>query len=149
FHVGGVAGNVSEENSVIAKNEGVLEIEDLKTVKGEDSEGNAVDIVISRTSEAKLMHKDTGLLLNTNNIPYGAELFKKPGAKIKKGEVIAKWDPFNGVIISEFSGEIKFENIIQGTTFQVETDEQTGYEEKVISESRDKKLIPTLHIVDG
>lgn len=89
------------------------------------------------------------MLLNSNNIPYGSELYTTAGSKVKKGDVLAKWDPFNGVIISEFAGKIKFENIIQGTTFQVETDEQTGYEEKVISDSRDKKLIPTLHIIDS
>jgi DNA-directed RNA polymerase subunit beta' len=149
FHVGGVAGNVSEENTIVAKNDGVLEIEDLKTVNGENSDGHAVQVVISRTAESKVMHGTTGLLLNSNLIPYGSELYASAGSKVKKGDVIAKWDPFNGVIISEFAGEIKFENIIQGMTFQVETDEQTGYEEKVISESRDKKLIPTLHIIDA
>jgi DNA-directed RNA polymerase subunit beta' len=149
FHVGGVAGNVSEDSSIVAKNDGILEIEDLKTVKSEDSEGKAVEIVISRTAESKLLHEKTGMLLNSNNIPYGCELYVKPGTKVKKGDLLAKWDPFNGVIISEFAGKIKFENIIQGVTFQVESDEQTGYEEKVISDSRDKKLIPTLHILDN
>jgi DNA-directed RNA polymerase subunit beta' len=149
FHVGGVAGNVSEDSSIVAKNDGILEIEDLKTVKGEDNEGKSVEVVISRTAESKLLHEKTGMLLNSNNIPYGCELYAKPGSKVKKGDLIAKWDPFNGVIISEFAGKIKFENIIQGVTFQVESDEQTGYEEKVISDSRDKKLIPTLHILDA
>jgi len=149
FHVGGVAGNVSQENTIVAKHDGVLEIEDLKLVKSEDNTGKPVDVVISRTAEAKVLHATTKMLLNSNNIPYGSELYAKAGSKVKKGDILAKWDPFNGVIISEFAGEIKFENIIQGTTFQVETDEQTGYEEKVISDSRDKKLIPTLHIVDG
>lgn len=149
FHVGGVAGNVSEENTIKAKHDGILEIEDLKTVKSEGSDGKEVDVVISRTAEARVLHPKTKILLNSNLIPYGSELYVKSGGKLKKGEVIAKWDAFNGVIISEFSGKIEFENIIQGTTFQVETDEQTGYEEKVISESRDKKLIPTLHIVDS
>jgi DNA-directed RNA polymerase subunit beta' len=149
FHVGGVAGNVSEESSIVAKNDGVLEIDDLKTVTGEDTEGKEVEVVISRTAESKLLHPKTGLTLNSNNIPYGAALYAKPGGKVKKGDLIAQWDPFNGVIISEFAGQIEFENIIQGTTFQVETDEQTGYEEKVITDSRDKKLIPTLHIQDA
>ncbi|GAK93051.1 DNA-directed RNA polymerase beta' subunit [Nonlabens ulvanivorans] len=149
FHVGGVAGNVSQENTVVAKHDGILEIEDLKVVKSEDNAGNPVNVVISRTAEAKVLHPTTKMLLNSNNIPYGSELYATAGSKVKKGDVLAKWDPFNGVIISEFAGKIKFENIIQGTTFQVETDEQTGYEEKVISDSRDKKLIPTLHIIDS
>jgi len=154
FHVGGIAGNISEENKLIAKFDGKVEIEDLKTVKGEDSlnataDGKPVDIVISRTSEVKIIDDKTGITLSTNNIPYGAYLFAKNGKKIKTGDVICQWDPYNGVIISEFAGKIKFENIEQGVTYQVEIDEQTGFQEKVISESRDKRKIPTLHIVDG
>jgi DNA-directed RNA polymerase subunit beta' len=148
FHVGGIAGNISEENKLEAKFDGVAEIEDLRTVKGENSEGKAVNIVISRTSEIKIVDAKTGITLSTNNIPYGSQLFVKNGGKVKKGDVICQWDPYNGVIVSEFTGEIGFENIEQGVTFQVEIDEQTGFQEKVISESRNKKLIPTLHIKD-
>jgi DNA-directed RNA polymerase subunit beta' len=149
FHVGGIAGNISEENKLTVKFDGVAEIEDLKTVKGEDSEGNAVDIVISRTSELKLIDKKSGITLSTNNIPYGSNVFVKNGDTLKKGDVVCSWDPYNGVIISEFAGQVKFENIEQGVTYQVEIDEQTGFQEKVISESRNKKLIPTLHVEDG
>jgi len=147
FHVGGVASNISEENKLTIKFDGVAEIEDIKTVKGRDNEGNIVDIVISRTSEIKLIDKKTGITLSTNNIPYGSYLFVKNGSNLKKGDIICQWDPFNGVIISEFSGKIKYENLEQGITYQVEIDEQTGFQEKVISESRDKKKIPTLLIV--
>ncbi len=149
FHVGGIAGNISEENNLAVKFDGLAEIEDLKTVKGKDNEGNDVDIVISRTSEIKLVDKKTGIVLSTNNIPYGSTIFVKNGQKLKKGTVVCQWDPYNGVIISEFSGKVRFENIEQGVTYQVEIDEQTGFQEKVISESRNKKLIPTLHIEDG
>jgi len=106
-----------------------------------------VDVVISRTSELKLKDKTTGITLSTNIIPYGSHIFVKNGAKLKKGAVVCQWDPFNGVIISEFSGKIKYENLEQGVTYQVEIDEQTGFQEKVISESRDKKKIPTLLIM--
>ena len=149
FHVGGIAGNISEDNNLAAKFDGVAEIEDLKTVKGQDNEGNAIDIVISRTSELKLTDKKTGIVLSTNNIPYGSTLLVKNGDNLKKGDVVCTWDPYNGVIISEFAGKVKYENIEQGVTYQVEIDEQTGFQEKVISESRNKKLIPTLHIVDA
>jgi DNA-directed RNA polymerase subunit beta' len=148
FHVGGVAGNISEENRLVAKFDGIAEIEDLKTVKGEDAEGNEANIVISRTTELKLVDAKTKNVLNTHNIPYGSSIFMKKGSKIKKGDILCQWDPFNGVIVSEFSGKISFENIEQGITYQVEIDEQTGFQEKVISESRNKKLIPTLHIKD-
>jgi DNA-directed RNA polymerase subunit beta' len=147
FHLGGTAGNISEENSLKAKFDGVVEIDELRTVKGEDNEGNTVDIVISRTAEAKLVDKNTGIVLSTNNIPYGSYIFVENKQSLKKDEVICQWDPFNGGIVSEFSGSIKFENIEQGVTYQVEVDEQTGYQEKVITESRNKKLIPTLLIM--
>ena len=149
FHVGGIAGNISEENKLAVKFNGIAEIEDLKTVKGEDGEGKVVDIVISRTSEIKLVDPKTGITLSTNNIPYGSTIFVKNGDKLSKGDVVCQWDPYNGVIISEFAGKVKYENIEQGVTYQVEIDEQTGFQEKVISESRNKKLIPTLHIEDG
>ncbi|MBT7676027.1 MAG: DNA-directed RNA polymerase subunit beta', partial [Flavobacteriaceae bacterium] len=148
FHVGGVAGNISEENKLLAKFDGVAEIEDLKTVQGKDSDGNTAEIVISRTSEIKIVDANTKSVLSTNNIPYGSSLHIKNGAKIKEGTVVCKWDPFNGVIVSEFTGKIIFENIEQGVTYQVEIDEQTGFQEKVISESRNKKVIPTLSIAD-
>jgi DNA-directed RNA polymerase subunit beta' len=95
----------------------------------------------------KIVDPKTGITLSNNVIPYGAQLFIKPGDKIKKDDVACQWDPYNGVIISEFAGKIKFENIEQGVTYQVETDEQTGFQEKVISESRNKKKIPTLLIM--
>ncbi|SRX74830.1 DNA-directed RNA polymerase subunit beta' [Aequorivita antarctica] len=147
FHVGGIAGNISEENKLVVRFDGKAEIEDLKTVKGEDNQGKPLDIVISRTSELKLVDKKTGITLSTNNIPYGSTLYVKDGDSLNAGDVVCSWDPYNGVIISEFAGKIKYENIVQGITYQVEIDEQTGFQEKVISESRDKKRIPTLQIL--
>ena len=147
FHVGGIAGNISEDSKLETKFAGIVDIEDLKTVKGEDNEGNPVDVIISRTSELKIRDAKTNIVLSNNLIPYGAQLFVKPGTKVEKGTVICQWDPYNGVIISEFAGKIKFENIEQGVTYQVETDEQTGFQEKVISESKNKKKIPTLLIM--
>ncbi|MDB4609233.1 DNA-directed RNA polymerase subunit beta', partial [Flavobacteriaceae bacterium] len=148
FHVGGVAGGSSQENELRVKFDGVAEIEDLKTVKGKDAEGNDIDIVISRTSEIKLSDKNTKVVLSTNNIPYGSTLMIKNGSTVKKNDLICQWDPFNGVIVSEFTGKIVYENVEQGVTYQVEIDEQTGFQEKVISESRNKKVIPTLLIQD-
>ena len=147
FHVGGIAGNISEENKLKVKFDGVAEIEDLKTVKGQDADGNDIDIVISRTSELKLTDKKTGITLSTNNIQYGSTIFVKDGDTLKKDDVVSTWDPYNGVIISEFAGKIRYENIEQGVTYTVEIDEQTGFQEKVITESRDKKKIPTLQII--
>lgn len=146
FHVGGVAGGISEESSIETRFAGRLEIEDLKTVKGENNEGEEVDIVISRSTELKLVDINTGIVLNTHNIPYGSSIFVKDGETVDQGTVICKWDPYNGVIISEFTGKVAYEDIEQGQSFFVEIDEQTGFQEKVISEARNKKLIPTLLI---
>ena len=148
FHVGGIAGNVSEDSTLTVKFDGVAEIEDLRVVEGENSAGEKANIVISRTAEMKLIEPKTKAVLSVNNIPYGSQLFIKNGDKVKKGDVICQWDPYNGVIISEFTGKIAYENIEQGVTYQVEIDEQTGFQEKVISESRNKKLIPTLLVLD-
>ena len=148
FHVGGTAGNISEVSTIKTKFAGKLEIDDLKVVKGEDNEGNQVDIVISRSAELKLVDVNTGNILNTHHIPYGSTIFVKDGDVVEKDAVICKWDPYNGVIVSEYAGKVTYEDIEQGQTYLVEIDEQTGFQEKVISESRNKKLVPTLHIYD-
>ena len=148
FHVGGIAGNISEDNNLSVRFDGVAEIEDLKVVKSKDAEGKNINTVISRTCEIKVLDKKSGILLSTNIIPYGSSLLIKDGQVLKKGDIVCQWDPYNGVIVSEFGGNIEYENIEQGVTYQVEIDEQTGFKEKVITDSRDKKLIPTLLIQD-
>ena len=148
FHVGGVAGNISEENKLIAKFDGKVTIDDLRTVVGKDAEGKEVDIVISRTAEIKIKDKKTGITQSTNIIPYGSVIFDKDRKSIKKGDVIVQWDPFNGVIVSEFGGKVKFDNLQQGINFTVEIDEQTGFQEKVMIDSKNKKIIASLIIED-
>jgi DNA-directed RNA polymerase subunit beta' len=148
FHVGGIAGNISEENKLMVKFDGLAEIEDLKTVKSKDNDGKTINVVISRTCELKLLDNKTGIVLSTNIIPYGSTILIKDGQKLSKDDIICQWDPYNGVIVSEFGGVIEYENIEKGVTFQVEIDEQTGFKEKVISESRNKKIVPTLLIND-
>ncbi|CAL2076270.1 DNA-directed RNA polymerase subunit beta' [Tenacibaculum sp. 190524A02b] len=149
FHVGGVAGNISEENKLITKFEGNVTFDDLRTVKGKDNSGEEVDIVISRTAELKITDKKTGITLSTNNIPYGSIIFDKERTEIKKGDVVCQWDPFNGVIVSEFGGKVKFDNLEQGINYSVEIDEQTGFQEKVITDSKNKKIIASLIIEDA
>ncbi|MDO4782777.1 MAG: DNA-directed RNA polymerase subunit beta' [Capnocytophaga felis] len=147
FHAGGVAGNVSEENKAEARFDGILEIDDLRVVKGKDNEGNPINVVV-RSSELKILDPTTGMVLQTHDIPYGATVFVKDKEEVAKGKLLFQWDPYNAVIISEFSGKIAYEGIEQGVTYQIEIDEQTGFQEKVIVESRNKKLIPTLLIQD-
>ncbi|MDC0176735.1 DNA-directed RNA polymerase subunit beta' [Polaribacter sp.] len=148
FHVGGVAGNISEENKLIAKFEGKVIIDDLRTVTGKDNEGKEIDIVISRTAEIKIIDKKTGITQSTNILPYGSIIFDKERKSIKKGDVIVQWDSFNGIIVSEFGGKVKFDNLTQGVNYSVEVDEQTGFQEIVMIDSKNKKLIASLIIED-
>jgi len=146
FHVGGTASNITTDSSIIAKYNGIAEIEELRTVtkSGEDGE---VDIVIGRLAELKIIDKNTNITLTTHAIPYGSKLFIKDGAEVKKGDQICEWDPYNAVIISDVRGHVQFEDLVDGITYREESDEQTGYKEKVITESRDKKKNPTAQII--
>ena len=146
FHVGGTAGNVSEQNTINAKVDGTVEFDDLRLVQSTDDAGNLVDTVVSRSTEMKVID-DLGNVRQQTNIAYGTVLSVKNGAKVQKGQEIASWDPYNGVIIAESTGKIEYEQLEQGVTFQIEIDEQTGFQEKVISESRNKKLVPALRVI--
>ena len=149
FHVGGTASNIADENDIKAKADGKLEIDELRTITKKDKDGNKQEIVIGRSAEMKLVDKKDGSLAMTGNIPYGAIMIAENNADLKKGDVICKWDPYNAVILSEVKGKIQFENIIEGITYREEVDEQTGFTEKVITETKDKKKNPTIEIVDN
>jgi len=147
FHVGGTASNIAAESNITSRFNGVLEIDELRTVNAEDGE-MSVEIVIGRLAEMRIVDKNTGITLSTHSIPYGAKMFKKDGDAVIAGDLICDWDPFNAVIISEASGKIAFDNVIEGVTFREESDEQTGFREKVITETRDKTKNPEIKIVD-
>ncbi|MBL7751551.1 MAG: DNA-directed RNA polymerase subunit beta' [Chitinophagaceae bacterium] len=146
FHVGGVAGSAAVESQLLAKFDGTLQFDGIRTVITENNEGNKVQIVIGRTGEMRNVDVSTDRLLNTMHIPYGATLFVKDGQKIKKGDLICSWDPFNNVVVAEQAGTVKFENVIEGITYREEADEQTGHREKVVIETKDKTKIPSLVI---
>lgn len=147
FHVGGTASNITAESNITSRFNGILEIEELRTVNYEDGD-MSVEIVIGRLAEMRIVDKNTGITLSTHSIPYGAKLYKKEGNSIKTGDLICEWDPFNAVIVSEASGKISFENVIEGITFREESDEQTGFREKVITETRDKTKNAEIKILD-
>ncbi|WP_185868395.1 DNA-directed RNA polymerase subunit beta' [Blattabacterium cuenoti] len=147
FHVGGTAGNIAESSQIKAKYDGWIVFDDLKFVETKKDD-KKIGIVVSRTAEMKLLNEDKSSILMINNIPYGSSLYVKDGTKLKKDTIICKWDLYNAIIISEFDGYVSYKHIEKGTTFQVETDEQTGFQEKVITEVRNKNLIPTLQIID-
>ncbi|GAF03136.1 DNA-directed RNA polymerase subunit beta' [Saccharicrinis fermentans] len=148
FHVGGTAGNISTESSITAKYDGIIEIDELRTVPTKDEEGRDVDIVIGRLAELRIIDKNTGIALANQPITYGSKLFVKNGTEVKSGDLISEWDPYNAVIVSEKSGSVSFDNMLDGITYKEESDEQTGFKEKVIIETRDKTKNPALRIVD-
>ncbi|HDR68372.1 MAG TPA: DNA-directed RNA polymerase subunit beta' [Bacteroidaceae bacterium] len=149
FHVGGTASNITSDSNVISRYDGIVEIEELRTVSKADETGKKVDIVIGRLAELRVIDKNTGIALSTHTIPYGSKLYIKNGAEIKKDDLICEWDPYNALIISEASGKVAFEHVIEGVTFREESDEQTGFKEKVIVESRDRTKNPMVKIVDS
>jgi DNA-directed RNA polymerase subunit beta' len=149
FHVGGTASNTGSESDLKAKASGVLEIEELRTIEKKNADGTVKNVVIGRSAELKIVDEKTGIVLMNTNIPYGSEMvFNQAGGKIKKGDVICKWDQYNAVIVSEVNGKVVFDSILEGVTCREEVDEQTGFAEKVIIESRDKKKNPSIHIID-
>jgi DNA-directed RNA polymerase subunit beta' len=148
FHVGGVAGSASVESSLLAKFDGTLQFDGLRTVTTENTDGKKLPVVIGRTGEIRNVDVKADRLLNTMHIPYGAILNVKDGQKIAKGDVICTWDPFNNVIVAEGNGKVHFESVIEGVTYRDEADEQTGHREKVVIETKDKTKIPSI-IVDG
>ena len=149
FHVGGIASNIATENSLTSKYDGKLEIDELRTVETVDqTTGKSYFVVVSRLAEMRIVDPNTQIVLLTHNIPYGSKLFFDNGSMVKKGDVIMEWDPFNAVIVSEASGKIQYESMIENVTYKVESDETTGLTERIIIESKDKTKAPVAHIVD-
>ena len=146
FHVGGTASNITAESSIVTKHDGKIEIDELRSVERENEQGKKVQVVIGRLAELRIIDPNTNVTLSTHNIPYGANIYIRSGSKVKKGNLICDWDPYNAVIISEIKGKIKFENLIEGITYREETDEQTGFREKVITETRDKTKNPIVKV---
>ena len=152
FHAGGIAGNAAANASVKCRAvEAKVEFDELRTVPFVDkSEGGNTEceMVVSRLTECRFVDTNTGIVLSNVPIPYGSSLFFKHGDIVKKGDVIARWDPFNAVIVSEFGGKVKINDFIEGVTYKAETDDSTGMTEKIIIESKDRSMIPTVEILD-
>ena len=148
FHVGGVAGNVATENSFTLKYDGIVELDELRTVEANEN-GQKQKIVVSRQTEMRLRDEKTGVVLTTFNIPYAAKLYVENGKKYPKDTLVCEWDPFNASIVIENNGKLRFEDVIENLTAKTETDEQTQLKETIIIESKDKNKMPTAHIVDS
>ena len=148
FHVGGIASNIAAASSVTSRYEGILEIDELRTVENVSDSGTRVQIVVGRLAEMRIIDPNTKMVLMTANIPYGSKLFFNNGDTVKKGDMICEWDPFNAVIVSEVGGRVNFEAVEEGVTYRVESDEQSGLKEKIIIESKDRTRVPSAQILD-
>ena len=144
FHVGGTASNIAVDAQIQAKFDGVVEFEELRELPTTDDEGNKINVVMGRTGEINIIDPKTKKILITNHVPYGAILSVKKGDKVEKGQQLCKWDPYNAVILSEFDGTVTFDAIVEGITYKEEFDEQTGHREKVITDTRDKTMNPSV-----
>ena len=147
FHAGGTAANIAANASIVAKNNARLEFEELRTVDIVDETGEAAKVVVGRLAEVRFIDVNTGIVLSTHNVPYGSTLYVADGEVVEKGKLIAKWDPFNAVIITEATGKIEFEGVIENVTYKIESDEATGLREIIIIESKDKTKVPSAHIL--
>ena len=139
---------LTADATIKAKHASRLGFEELRTVDTVDTDGSPVKIVVSRLSEVRFVDVNTGIVLSSHNIPYGSKLYASEDELVEKGKVVAAWDPFNAVIVTEVAGKVEFESVIENVTYKVETDESTGLHEIVIIESKDKNKIPTVHIND-
>ena len=148
FHVGGIASNIAAVSSVVSRYDGILEIEELRTVDSVSDSGTKVQIVVGRLAEMRIIDANTKMVLMSANIPYGSKLYFNNGDTVKKGDMICEWDPFNAVIVSEVGGKVKFDAVEEGVTYRVESDEQSGLKEKIIIESKDRTRVPSAQILD-
>jgi len=152
FHSGGIAENAAANASITSKYDAKLKFEGLRTVpftdKSDESNPVQCQMVVSRLAEVQFVDPNTDINMATLTVPYGSSLFFSDGDMVKKGDVVCKWDPFNAVIVSEYAGKLQFDNVIEGTTFKTETDETSGMTERIITESKDHNVIPTVHVVD-
>ena len=148
FHAGGVAANAAANAAIFAKNPSKIEFEELRTVPF-DEDGKMCEMVVSRLGEVRFVDPNTNIVLSTMNVPYGSSLYHKNGEIVEKGEKIAQWDPFNAVIVTEYAGTLRFNDVKEGLTYRAETDDTTGLTEKIITESKDRNMVPTCDILDA
>ena len=148
FHAGGIAGGAAANATIVAKSDCRAEFDELRTVDVMGDDGTPGKIVVSRLAEVRFINENTGIILSTQNVPYGSQLFVNDGQSLTKGTVVAKWDPFNAVIVTEVAGRIIFEDVKEGVTYRVEEDEATGLRERIITESKERGVVPTAHIVN-
>ncbi len=143
FHVGGV-GQVSTESTLEAKNAGVVKFLNLPTVKNKDG-----DLVAMSRSGSIIIQDPKGRELERHTVVYGGIIKVQDGREVAPGTMLLEWDPFNSVILTEFSGVCHRKDVVEGITMKMKTDDVTGFQRPVITDSTDEKLQPRVEIRDS
>ena len=146
FHVGGVAASTFKQPIVRAKNPGTVVYKDLRVVESVDDKGAPTWVALNKNGSVSVRDKD-GLELESQTVVIGSVITIKDGDKVKKGDLIATWDPYNVPILTEKTGRVEFRDMIPGITVQSETDKETGKKGMVVTDHKED-LHPQAVIID-
>ncbi|KAB2924543.1 MAG: DNA-directed RNA polymerase subunit beta' [Bacteroidetes bacterium] len=146
FHTGGTASLIASQSHIMSKFEGYVKYEGIKSVKVTTEEGEKI-LSLGRSGVINVLNNDNAVLTKYD-VPYGAMLQLTDGAKVQKGQLLYEWDPYNATIMTEHAGTVKYVDLKENITYRDEPDEQTGHIQKVVIESRDRNLSPSIMIVD-
>jgi DNA-directed RNA polymerase subunit beta' len=151
FHIGGTASLIFAASQVTSRNDGRVIFDNVEYIRrrSEDSTPDTKGeiITIRRNGVVKVVDKDNRVV-SKYTIPYGATIVKEDGDDIKKDELLFYWDPYNAPIIATTDGIVNFSDIKDEVTYREEVDETTGMKQKVIIETKNKRLNPMIQVVD-
>ena len=149
FHIGGTASSTAADSSITSKYNGKLEFEELRTIERKMDDGTSQTVVVSRTTELRIIDENTGITFSQYDVPYGSILYKNEGESVKKGDLICEWDVYNAITIIETDGTVRFDGLVEGENYREEmADEYSLNRDKVIIEGRDRTKNPSILIVD-
>ena len=148
FHAGGVAGNAAANATIVAHHKTRLKFDELRTIDAVEEDGSPVQIITGHLVSVSQIDINTNIALSVQDVPYGSKLYVHDGDIVEPGTVIAKWDPFNNVIVTAHSGKVRFKNVVEDVTYKVEEDESTGMRELIVIEAKDHKISPECEILD-
>src|SRR3989442_2912508 len=141
FHIGGTASRVVEASKHEAKSAGVVKYHNLRTVQNRDG-----DLVATNRNGEIGIADERGRERERYPVVYGAKIKVKPDQKVKPRTVLVEWDPFTNPILTEFTGRVEYQDIIENVTVREEFDEVTGLPRKVVIEDPEGKLQPGMII---
>ena len=144
FHLGGTSSRIASQSQVETNIDGIVQFDRVSYVERTDFIGN-IKVVTGRRGSIGL-YDENNRQIKKYDVPYGAEIVVNEGQFVKKRTPLYNHDPYNSVILSDIPGTVKFIDLIDGVTLQQVTDEQTGHVQKVVIESKDKNLTPSISI---